>query len=93
MVGVLWFATSAIYEGALRHTIVREYWGPLKSRLRGQHCRTMEDLMIFDARCLDGETRHALQLVLPDLTRIRKAWRAHFTEHGCVSYHRKKTEY
>jgi hypothetical protein len=26
MVRVRWFATYAIYEGALRHTIVREYW-------------------------------------------------------------------
>jgi hypothetical protein len=53
----------------------------------------LEDLMVFDARCLDKETRHALVRVLPDLTRIRKAWRAHFTVHGCVSCRRKRTQY
>lgn len=42
---------------------------------------------------LDRETGHALVRVLPQLTRIRKAWRAHFVEHGCVSCHRKKTEH
>lgn len=53
----------------------------------------LEDLMVFDARCLDKETWHALLRVLPDLTRIRKAWRAHFTVHGCVSCRRKRTQY
>jgi hypothetical protein len=53
----------------------------------------VDDLMVFDARCLDKETWHALLRVLPDLTRIRKAWKAHFVAHGCVSCHRKKTEY
>jgi len=55
--------------------------------------QAIEDLLVFDARCLDKETRHELLRVLPDLTRIRKAWKAHFTEHGCVSCHRKRTEY
>ena len=55
--------------------------------------QAMEDLMVFDARCLDKQTWHALLRVLPDLTRIRKAWRAHFAEFGCVSCRRKKTEY
>jgi len=53
----------------------------------------VEDLMIFDARCLDKETRQQLQRFLPELTLIRKAWRAHFSVHGCVSCHRKKTDY
>jgi len=55
--------------------------------------QAIEDLMVFDARCLDKETWHELLRVLPDLTRIRKAWKAHFTEHGCVCCHRKKTDY
>lgn len=55
--------------------------------------QALEDLMVFDARCLDKETWHELLRVLPDLTRIRKAWRAHFTVHGCVSCHRKKVDY
>jgi hypothetical protein len=53
----------------------------------------LEDLMVFDARCLDKETWHGLLRVLPDLTRIRKAWKAHFTVHGCVSCRRKRTQY
>jgi hypothetical protein len=53
----------------------------------------LEDLMVFDARCLDKETWHGLLRVLPDLTRIRKAWRAHFTVHGCVSCRHKRTQY
>jgi len=52
-----------------------------------------EDLMVFDARCLDEETRLELLRFLPELTRIRKAWRAHFSVHGCVSCRRKKTDY
>jgi hypothetical protein len=55
--------------------------------------QAVEDLMVFDARCLDKETWRELLRVLPDLTRIRKAWRAHFTVHGCVCCRRKKTEY
>lgn len=55
--------------------------------------QALDDLMVFDARCLDKDTWHQLLRVLPDLTRIRKAWKAHFTEHGCVSCRRKKTEY
>ena len=55
--------------------------------------QAMEDLMVFDARCLDKETWRQLLRVLPDLTRIRKAWKAHFVEHGCVSCRRKKAEY
>lgn len=55
--------------------------------------QAMEDLMVFDARCLDRETWHQLLRVLPDLTRIRKAWKAHFAEFGCLICKRKKTEY
>ncbi len=55
--------------------------------------QAIEDLMVFDARCLDRGTWRELLRVLPELTRIRKAWKAHFSEHGCVSCHRKRTEY
>jgi hypothetical protein len=55
--------------------------------------QAVEDLMVFDARCLDKETWLELVRVLPDLTRIRKAWKAHFVEHGCVSCRRKKIDY
>ena len=55
--------------------------------------QAMEDLMVFDARCLDRGTWHELLRVLPDLTRVRKAWKAHFAAHGCVCCRRKKTQY
>lgn len=55
--------------------------------------QVVEDLMVFDARCLDKETWRELLRVLPDLTRIRKAWKAHFSVHGCTCCHRKKTDY
>src|SRR5712664_3685233 len=55
--------------------------------------QAVEDLLVFDARCLDKETWHELLRVLPDLNRIGKAWKAHFQVHGCVSCRRKKTEY
>lgn len=55
--------------------------------------QALEGLMVFDARCLDRETRLQLVRILPDLTRIRKAWKAHFAEFGCFACRRKKTEY
>ena len=55
--------------------------------------QAVEDLMVFDARCLDRATYLELCRVLPDLTRIRKAWKAHFASFGCVSCRRKKTQY
>jgi hypothetical protein len=53
----------------------------------------VEDLMIFDARCLDKETRLELVRLLPELTHIRRAWKAYFTVHGCVSCRRKRADY
>jgi hypothetical protein len=55
--------------------------------------QAIEDLMVFDARCLDKATRLELVRFLPELTHIRRAWKAHFTVHGCVSCRRKRTEY
>ena len=55
--------------------------------------QAIEDLMVFDARCLDKETRLELVRLLPELTHIRRAWKAYFTVHGCVSCRRKKTDY
>jgi hypothetical protein len=49
---------------------------PPESAIQG-----VEDLMIFDARCLDRGTWLEWVRVLPELTVIRKAWRAHFTVH------------
>jgi hypothetical protein len=55
--------------------------------------QAIEDLMVFDARCLDKTTRLELVRLLPELIHIRRAWKAYFSVHGCVSCRRKKTDY
>ena len=45
----------------------------------------LEALLIFDARMLDRETQQELLRILPQLVHIRRAWKAHFLEHGCLS--------
>jgi len=51
--------------------------------------QAMENLMIFDARGLDRDTQHELIRILPQLVHIRRAWKAHYLENGCVSCHKK----
>jgi hypothetical protein len=53
----------------------------------------MENLLIFDARCLDRETRQELLRLVPQLVHIRRAWRAEYMECGCTSCHKKKSGY
>jgi len=53
----------------------------------------MESLLIFDARCLDKETRQELLRLVPQLVHIRRAWRAEYMECGCTSCHKKKAGY
>jgi hypothetical protein len=53
----------------------------------------LETLLIFDARCLDKDTRQELLRILPQLVRIRHAWKAEYMECGCVCCHKKKTRY
>jgi hypothetical protein len=52
-----------------------------------------ENLLIFDARCLDRETRQDLLRLVPQLIHIRRAWRAEYMECGCISCHKKKAGY
>jgi hypothetical protein len=44
----------------------------------------IEQLLILDARTLDRETQHELIRILPQLVHVRRAWKAHFLEHGCL---------
>lgn len=44
----------------------------------------MQSLMVFDVRCLDRKTQQGLLRLLPGLVHIRRAWKAHFLEHGCL---------
>ncbi len=47
--------------------------------------RKVDELLVFDARCVDVGTRQELLRLLPQLVHLRRAWRAHFTEHGCIA--------
>jgi len=53
----------------------------------------IESLLIFDARGLEQQTQQELLRILPELAHIRRAWKAHFLENGCVSCHKKQAEY
>jgi hypothetical protein len=55
--------------------------------------QAIESLLIFDARCLDTDTRQELLRILPQLVHIRRAWKAEFMECGCISCHKKKAGY
>lgn len=51
--------------------------------------RAIENLLIFDVRCLDVTTRQELLRILPGLVHISRAWRAEFSEHGCLGCQKK----
>ncbi len=53
----------------------------------------LEMLLIFDARALDKETRQELLRLLPEIARVRRAWKAEFMECGCLCCHRKRVAY
>jgi hypothetical protein len=53
----------------------------------------IESLLIFDARCLDVTTRQELLRIVPQLVRVRHAWRAEYMECGCSSCHKKNACY
>jgi hypothetical protein len=55
--------------------------------------QALESLLIFDARCLDKDTRQELLRILPQLVHIRRAWTAEYMECGCASCHKKKPCY
>jgi hypothetical protein len=44
----------------------------------------LTQLFILDARMLDRETQHELLRIFPQLIHVRRAWKAHFLEHGCL---------
>lgn len=46
---------------------------------------SLETLLIFDARYLEKETQQELIRILPQLVHVRRAWKAHFLEQGCLS--------
>jgi hypothetical protein len=52
--------------------------------LRGEVEQILDDLLVFDARCVDVPTRQQLLRLFPQLVHLRRAWRAHYQEHGCL---------
>jgi len=62
-------------------------------KLPAVEIESAEQVLIFDARCLDRKTQLELIRLLPELVHIRRAWKAHFMEYGCISCHRKKILY
>lgn len=44
----------------------------------------LAQLLIFDARMLDRQTQHELLRIIPELVHVRRAWKAHFLEYGCL---------
>jgi len=45
----------------------------------------LETLLIFDARSLERDMQQELLRLLPQLIHVRRAWKAHYLEHGCIS--------
>lgn len=45
----------------------------------------VDELLVFDARCVDVSTRQELLRFMPRLVHLRRAWRAHFSTHGCLA--------
>jgi hypothetical protein len=47
--------------------------------------RKIDELLVFDARCIDAATAHELLRLVPALAHIRHAWRAHYRRYGCLA--------
>ena len=55
--------------------------------------RALNNMVIFDAHCMDKETATQLFKLLPRLFLMGHAWTMHFREFGCLSCHRKRVVY
>jgi len=53
----------------------------------------LEELLVFDARCLDRDTQLALLRLVPRILQVRAAWKAEYVECGCSCCHRKNPWY
>jgi hypothetical protein len=47
--------------------------------------RKIDDLFVFDARCVDVATRQEILRLMPQVVHLRRAWSAHFLQHGCMA--------
>jgi hypothetical protein len=55
--------------------------------------KNLDELLIFDARFLDVETRRQLLRLFPDLLHVRRLWKEEFLRNGCISCKRKRGWY
>jgi hypothetical protein len=53
----------------------------------------LANLLLFDSRAIDAETKKELLRLFPALVQNSRAWTARFAEHGCVACHRRKVPY
>lgn len=47
--------------------------------------RKIDELLVFDARCVDDNMRREILRLLPQLIDLRHAWRALFRRYGCMA--------
>jgi hypothetical protein len=85
--------TNARLPGRPRKVPTQAKLEEVKSVLPATVEEGIENLLIFDARQIDASTARELVRLVPELLRMRRAWRAHFAEYGCLICHRKKAEY
>jgi DNA-directed RNA polymerase subunit RPC12/RpoP len=45
----------------------------------------LETLLIFDAKAMEVETQRELLRILPEIVQVRRMWKAHYLEYGCMS--------
>jgi hypothetical protein len=55
----------------------------LKKKIKAP-LRALENLLLFDSHCIDVVSRQELLRLLPQLVGLRRAWKAHFLEYGCL---------
>jgi hypothetical protein len=55
--------------------------------------RNLDELLIFDARFLDADTKRELLRLMPRLLHVRRLWKEEYVRSGCIRCGRKRTPY
>lgn len=55
--------------------------------------RNLDELLIFDARFLDAETKRELLRIMPRLFHVRHLWKEEYVRSGCLRCGRKRAPY
>jgi hypothetical protein len=45
----------------------------------------IDELLVFDVRCIDAGSRQELLRLIPRLVHLSRAWRVRFLKHGCLA--------